>query len=135
MKSLFPDICTDDVRASRDFYAALFGFEPVFEVDWYVQLRSPDDPSVQIAFVRRDHPSVPAPFQVAAAGVFVTFEVDDVDVVHRRALEQGREIVYELRDEPWGQRHFIARDPNGLPVDVVQIIPPSPEFLSSLGRS
>ena len=28
-----------------------------------------------------------------------------------------------LRDEDWGQRHFITRDPDGLAVDVVHVIP------------
>ena len=31
MLSLFPDICSDDVAASRDFYVRLFGFRVVFE--------------------------------------------------------------------------------------------------------
>ena len=45
----------------------------------------------------------------------------------------GAEIVYPLRDEVWGQRHFMAKDPNGLLVDVVQLIPPAPEFLREHG--
>lgn len=122
MQSLFPDLCTDDITASRDFYVALLGLRVAFENDWYVQLQSPSDPNLQLAFVRRDHDSVPAPFQAPARGVLVTIETDDVDALHERARALGLPIVYPLRDEPWGQRHFMVADPNGLAVDVVKLI-------------
>ena len=65
--------------------------------------------------------------------MLVTVETEDVDAVHERARELGVEIVYALRDEVFGQRHFMAKDPNGLLVDVVQLIPPAPEFLREHG--
>jgi len=133
MRSLFPDICTDDVAASRDFYVALFGFRVAFEIAWYVQLQSPVDANLQLAFVARGHASVPAGFGEAPRGVLVTIETEDVDALHERARGLGVEIVYPLRDEAWGQRHFMAKDPNGLLVDVVQLIPPAPEFLREHG--
>lgn len=33
-----------------------------------------------------------------------------------------------LRDEDFGQRHFITRDPNGVLIDVIKPIPPSADF-------
>jgi hypothetical protein len=33
-----------------------------------------------------------------------------------------------LRDETFGQRHFITKDPNGVLIDVIKPIPPSTEF-------
>ena len=42
-------------------------------------------------------------------------------------------IELSLRDEDWGQRHFMALDPNGLLVDVVQLIEASREFLEQHG--
>jgi hypothetical protein len=33
-----------------------------------------------------------------------------------------------LRDEDFGQRHFITADPNGVLIDVIKPIPPSAEF-------
>jgi catechol 2,3-dioxygenase-like lactoylglutathione lyase family enzyme len=123
MNSLFPDVCSDDPAASRDFYRALFGFEAVFENSWYVQMQMPARPAVQIAFVRREHDSVPKPWQVRPQGVLVTVELDDVDACHARARALGLEIVYPLVSEVWGQRHFMVTDPNGLLVDVVQLVP------------
>ena len=50
----------------------------------------------------------------------ISIEVDDVDVVHARAIEAGAEIVYPLTDEDWGLRRFIVRDPNGAVINVTQ---------------
>ncbi len=37
-------------------------------------------------------------------------------------------MLLALRDEPFGQRHFITRDPNGVLIDVITPIEPSPEY-------
>ena len=123
MNSLFPDICSDDLARSRDFYRDLLGFEVVFENSWYVQLHHAKQPAAQIAFVRRDHDSVPNAWQARPQGVLVTVELDDVHACHARARALGIEPVYALVSEVWGQRHFMVEDPNGLLVDVVQLIP------------
>ncbi|MBC8151951.1 MAG: glyoxalase, partial [Bacteroidetes bacterium] len=36
----------------------------------------------------------------------------------------GVPIAIELRDEPWGDRHFAIADPNGIGIDVVTYAPP-----------
>ncbi len=135
MKSLFPDICSDALLESKDFYGSLFGFEPVFEMDWYIQLKSPHDDNLQIAFVKREHTSVPKAYQHVSQGVVVTIELDDVDSVYEKARKLGCKIIQKVCDEAWGQRHFMTIDPNGLLVDVVQMIPPTPEFLREHGLS
>lgn len=133
MNSLFPDICSNAIEESKEFYVSLLGFEPVFAIDWYVQLQSPTDKNVQIAFVRQDHDSVPAAFRQSPRGVIVTVEMDDVDTIYARAKRLDCEIMQELRDEAWGQRHFMVRDPNGLLLDLVQMIEPKREFLEAHG--
>ena len=55
-------------------------------------------------------------------------EVPDVDVVYARAQRAGRPLAQELRDEVFGQRHFMVADPDGALVDVVTVIPLSPTF-------
>ncbi len=62
--------------------------------------------------------------------MFLSFEVEDVDALHNAFAAANVEILQELRDEPHGQRHFIARAPGGVLVDVIKPIPPSEEFLS-----
>jgi uncharacterized glyoxalase superfamily protein PhnB len=59
--------------------------------------------------------------------VLITVEVENVDAVYERARSRALPIELDLRSEDWGQRHFITRDPNGLAVDVVQVIPVTSE--------
>jgi len=128
VRSMYPVVCSERLKESRDFYAERFGMQVTFDSDWYVGLRSPDERTFELGFVGRQDESVPASFRVAAQGVVVTIEVDDVDAVLTVARAGGWEIVQELRHEAWGQRHFMTIDPNGLLVDVVQPVEPSGEF-------
>ena len=45
--------------------------------------------------------------------------MDDVDAVHAGAQGLGLEIAYPLRDEEWGVRRFMLREPSGTTVNVV----------------
>lgn len=128
--SLYPVLMTGDVPRAHAFYADLLGLRDAFASDWYVSLAAAGDANVQLGIVARDHGSVPDAFRATGAGMLVTVEVDDVDAVHARAVERGLPFHIELRDEPWGQRHFITEDPDGVLVDVVTVIEPSPEFLA-----
>ncbi|TIU84362.1 MAG: glyoxalase, partial [Mesorhizobium sp.] len=62
------------------------------------------------------------------SGLLINFE--DPDAVYERILAAGLPILRSLRDEPFGQRHFITKDPNGVLIDVIKPIPPSAEFLA-----
>ncbi len=133
MKSLFPDICSRNLVESKEFYISLLGFEVIFEIDWYIQLQSPNNESVQIAFVDINHPSVPKGHQKIPQGVVVTVEMDDVDVAYKKALDLKLPVIIELCDEEWGQRHFMVEDPNGLLVDVYTMVGATPEFAKEYG--
>ena len=132
--SVFPVVCASDLEASRDFYRDLLGLDVVFECGWYTLLRSSEDANVQLGFVALCHQSVPEGLAVEPAGVLVTVEVDDVDAVHERALRRGAPIALPLRDEEFGQRHFMAVDPSGILLDVVQPIAPARPFLREVAR-
>lgn len=104
-----PNIRSDRPVETRDFFAELFGFEVAMDLGWVMTLASPDDPAVQLTIVSSD--------DMAAPGI--TVGVADVDAVHAKAVEQGLEIAYPLRDEAWGVRRFMLRDPNGTVINVV----------------
>jgi catechol 2,3-dioxygenase-like lactoylglutathione lyase family enzyme len=129
--SIFPAIAADDVAATRDFYVGLFGFRALFDSGWYVQLEAPDGTKPQLGIVERAHTSIPEGFRERPAGVLVSIEVDDVDAVHARAVAAGYALPLTLRDEAFGQRHFMTVDPAGTLVDVITPIPPSPEFAAA----
>ncbi|WP_282785996.1 VOC family protein [Nocardia sp. CC201C] len=104
-----PDIRTADMAASRAFYREL-GFEEVMDLGWVVTLASPDNPTAQVLLIGPDAEG-PQPD--------MSVEVDDVDAAHAAMVAAGADIVYALRDEPWGVRRFFVRDPNGTVVNVV----------------
>ncbi|CAM5332044.1 hypothetical protein MAUB1S_05758 [Mycolicibacterium aubagnense] len=128
--SYYPVLMTGDVAATTAFYVEHFRFKPLFESDWYVHLQSSEDKRVNLGVVQGDHETIPAEGRGRASGLLINFEVKDVDAVHERVAAAGLPILRSLRDEPFGQRHFITRDPNGVLIDVIKPIPPSEEFLA-----
>jgi catechol 2,3-dioxygenase-like lactoylglutathione lyase family enzyme len=104
-----PNIKAERPAATRDFFVGLLGFEVAMDIGWIVTVVSPDNPGVQVSIIGND--------DMAAPGISVG--VDDVDAVHAQAVEQGLEIVYPLRDEEWGVRRFMVREPSGTVVNVV----------------
>ncbi len=126
--SYYPVLMTDDVAGTAAFYVAHFEFKPLFESDWYVHLQSTRDKRVNLGIVAGDHETVPPEGRGKACGLLINFEVKDPDSVYERVVAAGLPILRSLRDEPFGQRHFITRDPNGVLIDVIKPIPPSEEF-------
>ncbi|MFQ6547997.1 VOC family protein [Aestuariibius sp. 2305UL40-4] len=126
----YPVIMTADVAGTAEFYRRHFRFTPTFESDWYVHLQSEEDPGVNLAVLRGDHETVPAQGRGQVSGLILNFEVADVDAEYRRAVAADLPVLLPIRDEPFGQRHFIVADPNGVLIDVIKPIPPAPEFLA-----
>jgi uncharacterized glyoxalase superfamily protein PhnB len=104
-----PNLRSDRPEETRDFFVQLLGFELAMDLGWVVTVASPDNRSAQVTLITNDDPSAPG----------ISVGVDDVDAVHARAVEQGYEIVYPLRDEEWGVRRFMLREPGGTMVNVV----------------
>lgn len=124
--SVYPVLMSRDVAAAADFYRRAFAFETTFEADWYASLRVG---AFELAILAYDHDTVPSAHRELARGVIVNIEVDDVDEVHRRFIAGSHApIVLSLRSEDFGQRHFIARGPDDVLVDVIQPIAPRGEF-------
>lgn len=128
--SYYPVLMSDDVAGQAAFYKTHFAFEALFENDWYVHLRSTQDKRVNLGIVRWDHETVPEEGRAVTRGLLINFEVRDPDAVYERAKAAGLPILLSLRDEVFGQRHFITRDPQGVLIDVIKPIEPSAEFLA-----
>lgn len=104
-----PNIRSERAAETRDFFVELLGFEVAMDLGWVVTVASPTNPSAQVTIIGNDDPAAPG----------ISVEVDDVDAVHAAALERGLEITYPLRDEDWGVRRFMLREPSGTTVNVV----------------
>ncbi len=124
----YPVLMANDVGRTASFYCEHFGFRPLFESDWYVHLQSSGNEAINLAVLKGDHETIPASGRGLASGLLLNFEVQDVDAVHDRLSQAGLPILLALRDEAFGQRHFITSDPNGVMIDIVKPIPPSAEF-------
>lgn len=128
----FPNILTDDVAATRDFYVALLGLTVAFDSDWFVNLAAPDSPACELGIWRRDHELIPEEHRRAPAGTVVTFVVDDVDAVHADAVRRGLPVVAAPRDLFYGQRQMLLTDPNGTLVDISTPVGMSEDFAATL---
>ena len=126
----YPVLMTGDVEGTARFYREHFRFKAAFESGWYVHLQSAEDESVNLAILQGDHETIPEAGRGRTAGLLINFEVEDVDAEYARAEAAGLPILLPLRDEPFGQRHFITSDPNGVLIDVITPIPPSEAFLA-----
>lgn len=133
--SYYPVIMTENVESTAAFYVEHFGFEPLFSADWYVHLQSRESEHVTLAILDGSHDTIPASGRGKVAGLLLNFEVEDVDAVYDRLKAAGLPIRLDLRDEDFGQRHFITSDPNGVLIDVIKPIPPSAEFAAQYDAS
>jgi catechol 2,3-dioxygenase-like lactoylglutathione lyase family enzyme len=133
--SYYPVLLVADVGASSAFYETHFGFKCLFRSDWYVHLQSNKDESVNLAFVSLTHETVPPEERKAASGLILNFEVENPDAIYAHVQSANLPILRSLRDEPFGQRHFITQDPNGVLIDIIKPIPPSAEFAAQYAEN
>lgn len=127
--SFYPVILTNKIEESSKFYTDFFGFDIVYKADWYVSLRKSNSSfPFELALLDASHPTVPHTYQKLVQGLILNFEVEDVDNEYRRLIiTEKLPLELDIRDEVFGQRHFITSDPNGVLIDVIKVIPPSQE--------
>jgi len=121
-------IITSRLAETKAFYTKNLNFEVSFENDFYLLLHTPNQ-QAQLAFLLPNHASQQPLFQTAFAGkgVFLTIEVPDVEAEYKRIKALKIPIVIELREEPWGDKHFAIVDPNGVGIDIVTYTAPPKE--------
>jgi catechol 2,3-dioxygenase-like lactoylglutathione lyase family enzyme len=116
---------TTKLQESKEFYMRYFGFELVYESDWYVELIAPGQPAAGVSFTlpQRDVGEF-----YNGKGVILSFEVDDVDAEYQRLKDSGLIKHQQIQDKPWGERSFVVDDPNGVHLYIYKSIPPTPEY-------
>ena len=129
--SLYPLLQVEDVEATARFYEATLGFTRIFSSDWYVQLRAVAEAPFELALITQDHETIPPAGRGPSRNVVLSFYVEDAASEQARLEAAGVPIVQPLKDELFGQRHFIAADPNGILLDIITPIAPDPEWLKA----
>lgn len=118
-------IITEKLIETKEFYTNVFNFGVSFENEFYLLMHTPDKSS-EISFLKPNHPSQKPIFQSPfdGKGAYLTIEVEEVDKVYQQLKNKGIAIEIEIRDEPWGDRHFAIVDPNGIGIDIVTYTKP-----------
>lgn len=125
LTGFYPVLCTERLDESVAFYCTLFGFETTYTSDWYVSLRQPAPAHHELALVAAGTRPCRRP-SVGRWGLLLNFEVADVDAEYERLVTgAGLKPELSLRDEAFGQRHFIVAAPDGVLIDVITPIAPA----------
>jgi catechol 2,3-dioxygenase-like lactoylglutathione lyase family enzyme len=121
-----PGIVTAKLAETKVFYTTHLGFGISFENEFYLLLHIPGK-QAEISFLLPNHPSQQPLFQAAftGKGMYLTIEVSDVDSMYQQVKKKGLPVKIEMRQEPWGDKHFAIEDPNGIGIDIVQYTPPN----------
>ena len=117
--NLWTGIITPKLKESVDFYVRLFDCAIIYSSDWFVLLQlGKSELGLMLPHLETQAQAFQAAFE--GSGLWLAIDVEDVEAEYTRLVGLAIPIEVELRDEPWGDRHFVLRDPNGIPIDVVQ---------------
>ena len=126
IQRMFFNVLSKDVAASKAFYVNLLDMKVHFDSDWFVILKPQGDNPFELGIVDVNHEIVPVSERASPTGCYPCFVVDDVDVVHQRALASGVEIIEPPREMFYGQKRLLIRDPDGMMVDISSPSGPPP---------
>jgi len=114
-------IVTSKFKETKEFYTTILKFGVTFENEFYLLLHTPNK-EAEISFLLPNHPSQQPLFQKSfeGQGMYLTIEVENVEKIYKEIKKQGVEIKIDIRNEPWGDRHFAIQDPNGIGIDIVK---------------
>jgi predicted enzyme related to lactoylglutathione lyase len=115
---ILTNICSNNLSESKRFYVDLLGFKVKYDSDWYVQLCASDNSELELGIIQRDHALVPKENQQLPNGIYITFVVEDVNTTYEKAIALNLPIVQEPKNEFYGQRRFLVKDPNGCLIDI-----------------
>ncbi len=123
------------VPNAQAFYQRHLALETAADLGWFVGLRRPglEVGDFELCLCEAEHPTLPATLRRPTDGLVLGFEVDDARDVREQFGNAGVEILIDLVDEPWGQRHFHAAAPDGVSLDIFQSIEPDAAWMKQNG--
>ncbi len=124
IEAMFPVMVTSNLEPVKQFYETVFGFNAVFyDPKFYLHLVSPNT-GAQLGFLLSNHESQPSFLHpiMSTEGYVISLEVKDAAKAYTEAKSLNLNFSMHIKEEAWGQIHFILQDPAGFHVDVVQHI-------------
>jgi uncharacterized glyoxalase superfamily protein PhnB len=114
---VYPSLTYDDAPAAIDWLCRAFGFRSRLVVTGPNGRIEHSELSLNGAVVMVSSPKAEmgrvSPRGLPGASQSLCIRIDDPDVHFRNAKAAGARIVQELRDEDYGSRGYLARDPEG----------------------
>ncbi|MEU0075079.1 VOC family protein [Streptomyces sp. NPDC006332] len=118
-------LTVDDVAASQRFFTSHLGYVEQAAADGFASLTR-DDAAVDIVLLARGNEVLPADQRDQhASGLILAFTSTGIEDEEKRLRTEGVEITMPLREEPWGERLFQIKDPNGVVIQFVEWATPS----------
>ena len=102
-------IAVQDWAKTDAFYRDVLGFEKVWDDGGNWAFYRSGAALIMAGLCLDDLP----PADLGSHSYVGYFEVEGVDGFHQKVVERGGEITKPLRGEPWGQREFGVRSPEG----------------------
>lgn len=115
-----------DVAAGVAFYTSHFGYKVLLDqAGVFAKLRHDD--GHELFFLRCGAQLTPEETvsDEKASGLTIALEVDDARAEEKRLRAAGVPITAPLKDEPWGERLFQVKDPNGVTVQLLEWLKPT----------
>ncbi|MET9965409.1 VOC family protein [Streptomyces sp. NPDC006356] len=118
-------LTVDDVAASQRFFTSHLGYVEQAAADGFASLTR-DDAAVDIVLLARGTEVLPADQRDQhASGLILAFTSTGIEDEEKRLRAEGVDITMPLREEPWGERLFQIKDPNGVVIQFVEWATPS----------
>ncbi|ARF52856.1 VOC family protein [Streptomyces gilvosporeus] len=118
-------LTVDDVAASQRFFTSHLGYVEQAAAEGFASLTR-GDAAVDIVLLARGTDVLPADQRDQhAAGLILAFTSTGIEDEEKRLRAEGVDITMPLREEPWGERLFQIKDPNGVVIQFVEWATPS----------
>lgn len=114
---LLPNLCTNDLAASKKFYTSLFALEVNYDSDWFVHLRS-EGGQWELGLIAESHDIVPETARGQRSGFYLTFVVADVDDLFTKVQKLGYEVMQAPETTFYGQKRMLIVAPEGTVCDL-----------------
>lgn len=116
-------ILTEKLLETEKFYTQILDFKIEFSNEFYLLLSTPNAMD-KLSFLLPNHetqdPFFYKPYQ--NQGMYLTIAVENVDKMYSKIKNLDVIIKVDIRNEPWGERHFAIQDPNGIGIDIIQYV-------------
>lgn len=125
LQRILSNLCSDDLKKSAAFYTSLFDFTVNYDSDWFVHLVSKES-GLELGIILRDHQIVPEALPKSSgqshSGIYLTFVVEDSEVIYQQAVTMGYDILEKPTDTFYGQKRLLLLAPEGTICDISSLI-------------